>query len=143
MRLTRTIWLAALTVFLCGILVGIGATLEYQAYKREHRDESMLARLKPRVIHQLDERLHLRDEQRRVVELLVSQAEGQLLALRMQQQPYVEEIVARAATRINATLTSKQQLEFDDLLSTLEARWRKDRLYARERLPVQDTPPTR
>jgi TRAP-type C4-dicarboxylate transport system substrate-binding protein len=103
-------------------------------YKRQHRADSGLARFKPRVIRHLSQVLHLTPEQRRVIEPLVSQAEAALLDLRMKHQPRVEEIVHTAAMQIKATLTADQQIAFDELLTALQARWRKDRMYADQQL---------
>lgn len=121
-------------MFLCGILVGGVATEEFHDYKRQHRDEQSLARMKPRVLRHLTHNLHLTDEQVRAVEPLVAQAEAELLQLRMAQQPRVAEVVARTAGAIKTTLHPEQQRIFDELLRTFQQRWDRDRAYVQQRM---------
>jgi hypothetical protein len=129
------IWWAVGGVFLCGVLVGIAVTQGYHHYKRQHRGEQSLARMKPRVLNHLTHQLRLTDEQVRAIEPLVSHAETELLQLRMAQQPRVEEIVATTTAAINATLSPEQQHKLDELSRTLQQRWDKDRDYVRQLQP--------
>ena len=128
------VWGMVFVVFFCGILVGIAAMHEYLEYKRQHREASGLARMKPQVLNHLKHDLHLTDEQVRAIEPLMSQAEAELLQLRMAQQPRVEEIVGRTAATIKSTLSPEQQRPFEEILQTLQQRWDKDRAYAQQHL---------
>lgn len=125
------IWTAVGVVFLCGLLVGIVATKAYDDYKQQQRWENGLAGLKPRVIKHLTRELHLSAEQQRAIEPIVSEAEGELLLLRMAQQPRVDETVSRTIEALKIKLTPEQQSKLDELYQHLQRRWDSDREYVR------------
>ena len=70
------IWGGVLVVFVCGLLVGTVATSAYSNYERQHRWEQGLAGMKPRVMKHLARELHLSEDQRHAVDVIVSQAEA-------------------------------------------------------------------
>jgi hypothetical protein len=135
----RRIWGGVAVVFLCGVLVGVVAADIYRDQQQQQRWQQGLAALKPRVMRNLTDELKLSPEQQRAVVAIVSQAERQLLELRIAQQPQVDEIMARAAERVKTTLAPDQHRKLDELYRTLQARWAADREYLRA-LPAAETP---
>jgi len=124
------IWGGILVVFVCGLLVGTVATNAYHNYERQHRWEQGLAGLKPRVMKHLTHELHLSDDQRHAFDVIVSQAEADLLRLRIAQQPHVDEVLVKAIAALKGTLTPEQQTKLDEQYNRLQTRWASDRAYA-------------
>lgn len=124
------IWGGVLIVFVCGLLVGAVATNAYHNYERQHRWEQGLAGLKPRVMKHLAHELHLSDDQRRAFDVIVSQAEADLLRFRIAQQPHVDEVLVRTIAALKGTLTPEQQTKLDEQYNQLQKRWASDREYA-------------
>lgn len=118
-------------VFLCGLLVANVATTAYHDYKGQKKWELGLAGLKPRVMKHLTSELSLSAEQRRAIEPIVTQAEGELLRLRMAQQPRVEETMSRTIEALRTKLGPEQQGKLDELYRKLQRRWDSDREYVR------------
>lgn len=126
------IWGGVLVVFVCGLLVGTVATGAYHNYERQHRWEQGLAGMKPRVMKHLTHELNLSDEQRRAADVIVSQAEAELLRMRLAQQPRVEEIFVKTTETLKTSLNSDQQSKLDELYKNLQKRWASDRAYAEQ-----------
>src|ERR1700693_4972144 len=84
------IWTAVAVVCLCGLLVGIVATKTYDDYQQQQKWEKGLAGLKPRLMNHLTRELHLSSDQQRAIEPILTQAERELLHLRIAQQPQVD-----------------------------------------------------
>src|SRR5918992_697325 len=99
------IWAGVLVVFACGLLVGTVATSAYHTYERQHRWEQGLAGMKPRVMKHLTRELHLSEDQRKAADVIVSQAEAELLQLRVAQQPHVDDVMAKTMAALKGTLT--------------------------------------
>ena len=131
------IWGGILVVFVCGLLVGAVATNAYHNYERQHRWEQGLAGLKPRVMKHLTHELHLSGDQQHAFDVIVSQAEAELLRLRIAQQPHVDEVLVRAIAALKGTLTPEQQTKLDAQYNQLQKRWASDRAYA---LQLQPSP---
>jgi hypothetical protein len=125
------IWTAVGVVFLCGALVGVALTKAYDNYQQQKKWERGLAGLKPRVMKHLTSELHLSAEQRSEIEAIVTQAEKELLQLRMAQQPRVDTIVAHTIETLKGKLTPQQQNKMDELYGQLQRRWDADRAYVR------------
>ena len=123
------VWTGVAVVFLCGLLVGNIATTAYDNYKQQQKWEQGLAGLKQRVRNHLTRELHLSVEQQLAIEPILSQAEAELLQLRMAQQPRVEEAVTRTTTTLRTKLNPQQQNKLDELYRRLEQRWDSDRKY--------------
>lgn len=126
------IWGGVLVVFVCGLLVGTVATSAYHNYERQHRWEQGLAGMKPRVMKHLTRELHLSEEQRQAVDLIVSQAEAQLLQLRIAQQPRVDDVMVQTMDALKRTLTPEQQTKLDEQFTNLQKRWASDRAYVQK-----------
>jgi hypothetical protein len=125
------IWTAVGVVFLSGLLVGIVVTKAYDDYQQQQRWERGLSGLKPRVLKHLTRELHLSREQQHAIEPIVSQAEADLLHLRMAQQPRVDETVTRTIEALKGKLRAEQQNKLDELYGQLQRRWDSDREYVR------------
>jgi hypothetical protein len=126
-------------VFLCGVLVGMVGTDIYRDQQQQQRWQQGLAALKPRVMRNLTDELNLSAEQQHAVRTIVSQAERELLGLRIAQQPQVDDIMERTTNRLKTKLTPEQHRKLEELYRTLQARWGADREYLRT-LPVGETP---
>lgn len=122
-------------MFVCGLLVGTVATSAYHNYERQHRWEQGLAGMKPRVMKHLTHELHLSEDQRRAFEVIVSQAEADLLHLRIAQQPHVDDVLVRTLEALKGTLTLEQQSKLDEQYKHLQKRWASDRAYAQQLQP--------
>ena len=126
------IWGGVLVVFACGLLVGTVATSAYSNYERQHRWEQGLAGMKPRVMKHLARELHLSEDQRHAVDVIVSQAEAQLLLLRVAQQPHVDDVLVRTMEALKGQLTPEQQIKLDLQFKNLQKRWASDRSYVQQ-----------
>jgi hypothetical protein len=126
------IWGGVLVVFVCGLLVGTVATSAYYNYERQHRWEQGLAGMKPRVMKHLTRELHLSEDQRQAVDVIVSQVEVQLLQLRLAQQPHVDDLLKRTIEALKAKLTPEQQIQLDEQFKNLQKRWASDRAYVQQ-----------
>jgi hypothetical protein len=126
------IWGGVLVVFVCGLLVGTVATSAYHNYERQHRWDQGLAGMKPRVMKHLTHELHLSDDQRQAVDEIVSQAEAELLHLRVAQQPHVDEVLVRTMGALKGKLTPDQQTKLDVQFQNLKKRWALDRAYVQQ-----------
>ena len=126
------IWGGLLIVFVCGLLVGTVVTSAYHRYERQHRWEQGLAGMKPRVMTHLTHELHLSEEQRQAVDVIVSQAEAQLLQLRVAQQPHVDDVLVRTMEALKAKLAPDQQTKLDEQFKNLQKRWASDRVYVQQ-----------
>ena len=124
------IWGGITVVFLCGLLVGVTATNAYHSYERQQRWSQGLAGMKPRVLQHLTQELHLSDDQRQRIDIMVSEAERELLSLRLAQQPRIEDVFVQTIGTIKTTLTPDQQRTLDSLYASLKQRWASDRAYA-------------
>ena len=123
------IWTAVAVVFLCGLLVGIVATKAYDDYQQQQKWENGLAGPKPRLIKHLTRELHLTAEQQRAIEPILTQAERELLRLRIAQQPQVDATIAKTTEALRPQLTPQQQSKLDELAGKLQRRWDSDREY--------------
>jgi Spy/CpxP family protein refolding chaperone len=126
------IWGGILVVFVCGVLVGTVATGAYHNYERQHRWEQGLAGMKPRVMKHLTHELRLSDDQRHAFEVIMSQAEAELLHLRIDQQPRVDDVLVKTLEALRGTLTPEQQSKLDEQYNRLQKRWASDRAYAQQ-----------
>jgi Spy/CpxP family protein refolding chaperone len=126
------IWGGVLVVFVCGLLVGTVATSAYHNYERQHRWEQGLAGMKPRVMKHLTRELHLSEDQRQAVDVIVSQAEAELLRLRVAQQPHVDDVLVRTMEALKGKLTPEQQTKLDEQFQNLKKRWASDRAYVQQ-----------
>jgi hypothetical protein len=126
------IWGGVLVVFVCGLLVGTVATSAYYNYERQHRWEQGLAGMKPRVMKHLTRELHLSEDQRQAVDVIVSQVEVQLLQLRLAQQPHVDDLLERTIEALKGKLTPEQQIQLDEQFKNLQKRWASDRAYVQQ-----------
>jgi hypothetical protein len=61
---------------------------------------------------------------------MVSEAERELLSLRLAQQPRIEDVFVQTIGTIKTTLTPDQQRTLDTLYASLKQRWASDRAYA-------------
>ncbi len=127
----RRIWTAVAVVFLCGLLVGIVATKAYDDYQQQQKWETGLAGLKPRLMKHLTRELRLNAEQQRAIEPILTQAERELLRLRIAQQPQVDATIAKTTEALRPQLTPQQQSKLDELAGKLQRRWNSDREYVR------------
>jgi hypothetical protein len=125
------VWSGIAVVFVCGVLVGNVATSAYDDYKQQRKWEQGLAGLKQRVMKHLSHELRLSVEQQQAIEPILSDAEIELLQLRMAQQPRVEETVTKTTTALKAKLRPEQQTKLDELYRRLEQRWASDLNYVR------------
>ena len=90
-----------------------------------------MAGLKPRLMKHLTRELHLNVEQQRAIESILTQAERELLRLRIAQQPQVDATIAKTTEALRPQLTPQQQSKLDELTGKLQRRWDSDREYVR------------
>ena len=123
------IWGGIAVVFVCGLLVGNVATTAYHDHQRQQKWEQGLAGLKHRAMTHLIRELHLSVEQQSHIAPIMTQAEGDLLRLRMVQQPRVEETLDQTIEALKPVLNTEQQRKLDELYRSLKRRWDSDREY--------------
>jgi hypothetical protein len=123
------IWSGIAVVFVCGLLVGNVVTTAYDDHKQQLKWQQGLSGLKPRVMMHLTRELHLSPEQQQAMEPILSQAERELLRLRIAQQPQVETTVTRTMETLKVKLNPEQQRKLEELNKQLHQRWDLDRRY--------------
>jgi hypothetical protein len=64
--------------------------------------------------------------------MIVSQAEAELLHLRIDQQPRVDDVLVKTLEALKGTLTLEQQTKLDEQYNRLQKRWASDRAYAQQ-----------
>src|SRR5436190_23512370 len=116
-------WSDVAVVFLCGLLVGTVATKAYDDYQQQQKWATGLAGLKPRLMKHLTRELHLNVEQQRAIEPILTQAERELLRLRIAQQPQVDATIAKTTEALRPQLTPQQQSKLAELTGKLQRRW--------------------
>ncbi len=123
------IWSGIAVVFVCGLLVGNVVTTAYDDHKQQQKWQEGLSGLKPRVMRYLTRELRLSAQQQQAIEPILSQAEAELLRLRIAQQPQVETSVSRTMDALKVTLSIDQQHKLEELNHRLHQRWDLDRRY--------------
>jgi len=123
------IWSGVTVVFVCGLLVGNVVTTAYDDHKQQQKWQEGLSGLKPRVMKYLTRELHLSLEQQQTIAPILSQAEAELLRLRVAQQPHVETTVTRTMDALKVQLSLEQQHKLEELNQRLHQRWSSDRQY--------------
>jgi chemotaxis regulatin CheY-phosphate phosphatase CheZ len=133
------IWSGITVVFVCGLLVGNVVTTAFDEHKQQQKWQQGLSGLKPRVMKYLTRELHLSPEQQQAIEVILSDAEGELLRLRMAQQPQVETTVTRTMDALKVKLSVEQQNKLEELNQQLHKRWDLDHRYVGS-LPPKSQP---
>ena len=120
-----------IVLFLAGALTGIVGASLYQRYEQEERWERGPAARQERIMNRLIQELALTPDQQTRIEPIVSRAHMDILQLRFQHQPEVEQILTQSLTDIKATLSAEQQAKQDQLYARLQRRWQTSREYLR------------
>ena len=114
-NITKNKWqvrLAALVVFLLGAVAGALAFNAYQSWAhasvRDNRDERDR-------FERVFGKLQLTDEQKTQVQQIISDARGQLRAVRKESEPRVADIRRQTDERLRQTLTPEQWQQFQQL----------------------------
>jgi len=109
-------WAALSAVLLSGIVIGITGTLLYVKSTITGIMEGDFHRLTTIVINRLDTKLDLDAAQKKQLEKIVLSARDQLLELRQQYRPRVEEIIEQSATHIETFLRAPQKEKLKRML---------------------------
>ena len=120
-----------IVLFLAGALTGIGGTILYHQYAQEDQGERGPAARQERIMNRLIQELALTPDQQTRIEPIVSRAHVDILQLRFQHQPEVEQILTQSLGDIKATLSTDQQAKLDELYARLQRRWQTSREYLR------------
>lgn len=123
------LWGGLIVLFLAGTLTGIGGTILYHQYVQEDQGERGPAARQERVMKRLTQELSLTPDQQAGIRPIVNRAHVEILQLRFQHQPEVEQIFAQGLVDIKATLSTDQQVKLDELYAQLQRRWQVSRDY--------------
>jgi hypothetical protein len=123
------LWGGLIVLFLAGTLTGIGGTILYHQYVQEDQGERGPAARQERVMKRLTKELSLSPDQQAGIRPIVNRAHVELLQLRFQHQPAVEQVFAQGLVDIKATLSAGQQVKLDELYAQLQRRWQISRDY--------------
>jgi hypothetical protein len=123
------LWGGLIVLFLAGTLTGIGGTILYHQYVQENQGERGPAARQERVMKRLTQELSLTPDQQAGIRPIVNRAHVEILQLRFQHQPEVEQIFAQGLVDIKATLSADQQEKLDELYAQLQRRWQVSRDY--------------
>ena len=131
------LWTGLIVLFLAGTLTGIGGASFYQHYEHGYRWERGPAAHKERILKRLTEELSLTSAQQADIEPIVHQVHVEILRLRFQHHPEVEQILTKGITTLKTKLSADQQTKLERLYVQLQQRWQVSRDYlqaAQERL---------
>lgn len=123
------LWAGLIVLFLAGTLTGIGGTILYHQYAQEDQGERGPAARQERIMNRLTQELSLTPDQQAGIKPIVNRAHVEILQLRFQHQPEVEQILAQGLVEIKATLSADQQAKLDELYARLQRRWQISRDY--------------
>ncbi|MDP2382218.1 MAG: hypothetical protein Q8N00_05385 [Nitrospirota bacterium] len=131
------LWGGLLVLFIAGALMGIAGTTLYHQYEQDHRWDRGPAARQERIMKRLIHELALTSAQQAEIEPIVKRTHVEILQVRFQHQPEVEQALTRGMAEIKTKLSAGQQAELDKLYATLQRRWQASRDYlqpAQERL---------
>lgn len=131
------LWTGLIVLFHAGVLTGIVGTSLYHRYEWGHRWERGPAAQQERIMKRLTHELSLTSAQQADIEPIFRQVHLEILQLRFQHQPEVEQILTRGITALKSKLSSDQQAKLDGLYGQLQRRWQVSRDYlqaAQERM---------
>lgn len=131
------VWAGLVVLFLAGTLTGIVGTSLYHQYEQEHRWERGPIARQERIMKRLTHELSLTSAQQVDIEPVVRRVHVEILQLRFQHQPEVEQILTRGIGDLKIKLSPDQQAKLDELYSQVQRRWQVSRDYlqaAQERM---------
>jgi hypothetical protein len=123
------LWAGLVVLFLAGLLTGIVGTRLYHHYEQQYRWERGPAAMHERIMKRLTHELSLTSAQQADVEPIVSRVHVEILQLRFQHQPEVEQVLARGVGELKIKLSPDQQAKLDGLYARLQRRWQVSRNY--------------
>lgn len=125
------LWGGLLVLFIAGALIGIAGTTLYHQYEQDHRWDRGPAARQERIMKRLIHELALTSAQQAEIEPIVNRTHVEILQVRFQHQPEVEQALTRGMAEIKTKLSAGQQAELDKLYATLQGRWQVSRDYLR------------
>jgi len=123
------LWTGLIVLFLAGTLTGIGGASFYQHYEHGYRWERGPAAHKERILTRLTEELSLTSAQQADIEPIVHQVHVEILRLRFQHHPEVEQILTKGIATLKTKLSADQQAKLERLYVQLQQRWQVSRDY--------------
>jgi len=123
------LWAGLVVLFLAGLLTGIVGTRLYHHYEQQDRWERGPAAMHERIMKRLTHEMSLTSAQQADVEPIVSRVHVEILQLRFQHQPEVEQVLARGIGELKIKLSPDQQAKLDGLYARLQRRWQVSREY--------------
>jgi hypothetical protein len=123
------LWSGLVVLFLAGMLTGIVGTCFYHRYEQQHRGERGPAARQERLMKHLTQELSLTPAQQADIQPIVKRAHLDILRVRFQHQPEVEQIFARGIVELKPKLSADQQIKLDGLYAKLQRRWQDSRDY--------------
>lgn len=117
------LWAGLIALFLSGLIIGsVGAGLYIKKSITGVLQGGPPA-VKKMIVKRLDQELDLTDNQKAEIDKIVGEAQSRLLALRLQHQPEIEEIIDGGIDRIKTKLSNEQQLKIDKIHDKLKKNW--------------------
>ena len=110
--------LAVLLVFIAGMFVGVvgtGIIVRRVVQQMVNHPDALQRRIQNGVGMQLARRLNLDAAQRRRVNDILMETQGELKVIRDETQPRIAQIRSNAVDQINAILTPQQRVDFERL----------------------------
>ena len=108
-------------VFLLGAMLGgmLGYVFAHRSYAAGRAPNSESAR-RAQKVEELTREAHLTADQRKRLDEILIDVQGQMKAIHQQSEPQVEEVRKKARERIRAILTEEQKPEFEAFIRRLD-----------------------
>jgi len=123
------LWGGLAVLFIAGALTGIAGTTLYQQYEQDRRWERGPSARQERIMKRLTHDLALTPAQQAEIEPIVSRTHMEILQVRFEHQPEVEQALTQGMTEMKTKLSAGQQTTLDELYATLKRRWQVSRDY--------------
>jgi len=123
------LWGGLAVLFIAGALTGIAGTTLYQQYEQDRRWDRGPSARQERIMKRLTHDLALTPAQQAEIEPIVSRTHMEILQVRFEHQPEVEQALTQGMTEMKTKLSAGQQTTLDELYATLKRRWQVSRDY--------------
>ena len=114
-----------LLVFILGGLAGVFGTMCICRHRGEWLMKGGPHTYGEAVVRRLDHELKLSEEQRRQVEVIVTDARTEIKELRKQAQPKIDAVFNQAVNRISAILSPEQRVKFEKFVEKRRERMKR------------------
>jgi len=120
----KKLYFGIAVVFLLGALIGASGTALFVRHRMQGLLEGGPLAARALVMKRLARRLDLSKDQREKIKIIVDETHDELMALRAENQPKIDDLTAKAVERINPILDEQQREKLKVFLDRLKQGWR-------------------